>query len=182
MGVTQRGRSLVRIAEIVLAAPAANLDFQAIPADFRHLYLVGSVRSDVNAASDSVNLNLNNDTTNANYDRQHVQGAAAATTSQESLAAAAARSIGVCPGNTSPANHFAGLEIIVYDYKAAKFKVSHISSTAWTARTTGTLIVRDVMQGWASTAIVNRLTVLPTTGTNFAAGSAAVLYGMAGLV
>jgi hypothetical protein len=168
-----------KIAETVLGASATTIDFSSIPGTYKHLRILAVVRSDVAATSDSVNLVVNNDTTNANYDRQQLTAAGTTVAAAELLAGANARIIAACPAASSPASHFGSLELTVFDYTSTShFKMVHAELSYWAARSTGGLGIRKSVMGWASTAAITRLTLSPFTGPNFVSGSMASLYGI----
>ena len=167
------------ITETVLGVDTASFDFTSIPATYRHLLVVWSLRTDAAAAIDTASTNFNNDTTNANYDREFLQAAASSTTALEKLATTASRSGATITGNTAPASQFGHGQMLVHNYANVNFfKVASIEGSQWSARTTNGMLHYWNVMGWANTAAINRLTFTPVTGTNFKAQSVVALYGI----
>lgn len=166
------------IAETTLGASAANFDFTSIPSGYRHLMVVWLLRSDVSATSDSCLTSLNNDTTNANYDRQYFQAVASSTTAVAVNAGSGSRAGLQSTGATSPANQFGTGYLLVADYTSSQYKTVHGFGNAWTNRSSSTILMYHWVQGWANTAAVTRITIAPGTGSNFVSGSAVQLYGV----
>lgn len=178
-GVSYPIAGRVKLGTVVLGGAQATIDFASIPAGFEHLELVGELRTDVAAANDNPDLRFNNDSTNGNYYRQRLSIAAAATTAQEQLGTAAARQIvNGATGATAPANEFTHLRILVQDYAGSTLKQAYCELRYRVGNTTGLLAIGLVAIFWDSTAAVNRLTLAPTLGANFAAGSKVSLYGI----
>ncbi len=168
-----------QINETDLAGSAANFDLTSIPATYQRLFAVFQLRSDNNATNDNVSVSLNNDTTDANYDRLLAQAASASWTVTQTLAVAGSRRVAGVPAATALANSFATLELIIDNYASTTaVKVMMIRAVSWQARTTGGLVVTDQMIGWSNTAAVSRITVAPVTGSNWVSGCKASLYGL----
>lgn len=166
-----------KLAQIDLGSSQASIDIASIPATYRHLRLFTQIRTDAATTADVINLALNNDTTAANYDREFVQGAANTASATEGLTS---RVVGASPGASSPASHFGTLEITIMNYSSTSFyKIAQVTMSCWSSRSSGGLIVRQMVTAWANTAAVNRITLTSNTGgALFVAGSAASLYGL----
>jgi hypothetical protein len=177
-GDSPLGRVWFKIAETdVGGTPPANFDIQSIPATYQHLYVVCSLRSDVAATSDTISFAFNNDTTDANYDRESLRANTNTASATEILLS---RRNGSTAGASSPAGHTGVNEIFIANYaQTTLFKVARVSAVSWLARTTGGMIVQDGLVGWASTAAINRVTLAPVSGTHWAAGSTISVYGIA---
>lgn len=172
------GGGWILIEDIELAIAAATMDFQSIPTTFKHLIIMGSARSTVAATVDSITLRLNNDG-GANYDalRANIRHNAVLATA-ENLAATFMFAAQI-PGNTAPANNFAGFFVYIADYlDTNKFKDAVYSSSIMTGTTTGLIFVASGSGIWKNTAAVNRVTLGSETGPNFLADTRASLYGL----
>lgn len=168
------------IADILLGAPAALIDFTSIPATFAHLRVVCSLRGDTAVTGLATNVRFNNDVA-ANYSSElHTDSINVAAIS-ESLAATSGR-LGRCPGSTAPALEFATTIHEIADYRSvAKHKngVAQTSSRE-TAASGGMNLEIEAISWFAAVAVINQITIFPSSG-NFIAGSRATLYGMGGI-
>src|SRR5262245_15181751 len=77
--------AMVRIAEVVLAAPAATIDFSAIPATYRHLALIFRGRCDSAGNEQPAGLRFNGDAS-AIYDSVAIYGQGSSSAANEELA------------------------------------------------------------------------------------------------
>lgn len=169
----------IKLGSVVLAASTPTLDLANIPASCAHLEVIVLFRSDrAGAAGDDVNLAINGDTTDANYDRQYAQANISAASAQEAMGASGSRWIGRASAANAPANHFGQVKMLVTDYAGSAYKLVRAESSVWTARSSGGLFVRDAVVGWASTAAVNRITLAPALGSNLLTGSRMDVYGV----
>lgn len=177
---TFAGSGWYGLGQVTLSAVATSITFSAIPATYQHLKVIASLRTDrASNSTDNPLLTLNADTTDANYDRQRLSAAAASPTSSETLGAAGSRSLNTIPASTAAANHFGIHEILFPNYaNTSTHKLVMAHSFSWAVRTTGGLVVGMVVIGWASTEAIGTITLTPSLGTNFVAGSTASLYGI----
>ena len=165
-------RSMLKLAQVTLAAPAASLDFPSIPQTFQHLRLEAFLRSEAAATSHLCYLRTNGDST-AIYHGQYIQGAAGAVS-----AGAETNSTGFVfytSAASSPANHFGANVFDLPAYTTAYVKNCLIAGGLVTAPTA--LLKIDRFGYWGSVAAITRLT-LSTSSGNFAVGSRATLYGL----
>lgn len=154
------------IAETVLGASAASVDFTSIPATFRHLRVVWIGRSDrAGTGNDVMIMSVNNDTTNANYDEVN--------TLNSITASAADRSIAQLFAATSTASYFCGGYIDIPHYANTTTFKSMLSVFVKGAATNG-----SYMADWKSTAAISRLTFASANAANLIAGSRFALYGI----
>jgi hypothetical protein len=165
-------QGMVPIQRIELGAAAASIDFQNIPQNYHHLRLVITARGDAAAAAAGLLMRFNNDS-GANYDRQQIDGtdttvAASSTTAQTSAV------LGNIPAATALAGQTAAITCEIPNYGALSFfKGANIEAGM---RYTSPQRQASFAQ-WRSTAAINRITLLLTSG-NFVAGSVATLYGI----
>lgn len=169
---------LPTIATTELSAAASTIDFQSIPSTFRHLLLTGALRTDLAGTTDTVLLRINNDS-GANYDYLHAGIAhSASVVTAEGLAATSARIV-AAPGATAPANTFNAFEVVLPDYlEATQLHAWSFRGGLLVAATTGNIAVQQGTGRFRTAGAITRLTLLPGTGTNFAAGSYVSLQGI----
>jgi hypothetical protein len=109
------GRCLI---ETITNASAGEFDFTSIPAVFSRLILVADVRGDVTATSDILYLLFKEDTTAGDYHSQYV----ANITGVADVSKDDAPEIGVCPADSSPANSYGKLTIVIDNYADGHIK------------------------------------------------------------
>lgn len=165
------------IDEIDLDAVAATLSFQNIPDVYRHLELVLLGRTDyAGATSDIINMELNADTTAANYDSESVFGSTNSAGAGQSLLN---KRITQLPSSTAPANHGGNSIISIGHYARTDFfKTAFCQRTLWRARTTGNIIIGNEMLCWANAAAISQIDLKSNSGSNFVAGTICTLYGI----
>lgn len=166
--------SLVYIDEQTLAASAASIDFQNIPATYKHLVLMGDLRGDTAAATVNVWVRLNGDS-GANYDYEAL-AVDGASVSRYAADAAAQFLVGNAMASTGRANRFSGLRIEVPDYANTTREKSLLSHSV-SIQPGGARSMNSFGGQWRSTVAINRLTFLPSVG-NFVAGSRLTLYAL----
>jgi len=169
--------SMARLADVLLAADAANIDFQNIPQTYAHLLLAGAVRTTAAVLLDSLFMRINGDA-GASYHTHGVLGSNN-TVSAFSLVAGQSLSIAGMPGASAPAGIQGKFMLWMPGYTRANG--AGWVSVAW-ALTGGTAAgFNNMLRGghWAGSTAVNRLTVLSTAG-QLASGSRVTLYGLRG--
>jgi len=163
------GGFATKIAEVLLGATTATIDFTSIPATFRHLQLIVMGRCDANAAE--MWMQLNGDATAANYQTILVNNSG--TTPNGGTVTQ--RRIGTPAGSSAPANKPASSLVDLPNYRDTTFHKT------WFARCVGfngASYLMEVDAGWwANAAAINRITLLPSLG-NLVAGSYAALWGI----
>lgn len=162
------------IADSTLGADG-TFDFQNIPATFKNLHILTSLRTDNAATFDRVYCRLNNDS-GANYDYILVELRNAATAFVEGLGTTEIW-IAQCAGSTSVASDFAVSEITMIDYLASKNKDILTYGGNRGSAATGLIRLYNFYTHWRSTSAINRITIYPGIGTNFKAGSRIQIYG-----
>ena len=153
----------------------ASWDVTSIPQTYNNLELVLYARGDGAASNITVSVRFNNDSA-ANYDNQSIQGNQAAT---QATGVEAGTSAGVAdiPGSTAPATH-SGLTLIdIPSYTATTFFKNGTSRGGSRCVAASTFLSQDRFIQWRSTAAINRITVLPSSG-NFITGSRFSIYGV----
>lgn len=165
----------------VLGAPAANIDFQSIPATYMELMLVWYGRTSAAVVLGQLAIRFNNDS-GANYsDASYYTNDPAVTgfTTLENLSGQSSGSLGAMLGTSAGSAVNMGSGVIhVPGYAGTTFQKNAIAD--YYVPPTGANTQQD--RGfagclWQSSAAINRVTIFPRSG-NFVAGSRAVLYGL----
>lgn len=166
------------ISDTILLASAANFDITGIPATYRSLKLIATLRSDRAAVyTDSVKLKINNDGGN-NYFGFLEWGPPAAGSSEQVAAGGPYFVHYTCAAST-PASWFSNLDILLPDYANTVTYKSWLSVGGSPNRNAaGQIFIYRGTGLWTSTAAINRITIYPTTGPNFITGSRCTLYGI----
>lgn len=165
------------LSDTTLSAAATTIDFSAISGGYTHLRLVARLRTDRGAATDNIQLRLNNDS-GANYYVQYVDGNASGASAGEVLGATSAFSAHA-PGGSATADRFGIVDLLIPFYAETTAQKAFQSDVFDPSGTGSGSLSRWAYGGvWASTAAVTRITLLPAVGPNFVAVSRAVLYGI----
>jgi len=155
---------------VVAAGGQVNFDLSSIDAgyDVIKIFIQGS--SEVAAATDSLVIAFNNDTTNANYYRAQVGQSNQSVSGSE----AEDRYIGKLGGATAAIN-VSQSEITIINYAGSLQK----SATCLTTMRSGAtdIELRNWTLFWESTSAINRITITPDSGSDFAAGTLCVIVG-----
>ena len=178
-GTAWRYHGAVLLAESVLSAPATNVTFSNIPADFRHLRIEGCGRSD-NTTDDmtAVRCQCNADTTAGNYDhamQMVVNGTAFAAQSTGALTY-----MTVCriPTNKAGAASDGGGFIVDFPrYRQASFRKTFLSQ--WFGRyAPGNLEYASGGGQWRSTSAITSIKFGLGGTDSWDTGSTFSLYGL----
>ena len=162
-----------------LLAADGTFDFQSIPATFRHLQAFAYLRSDQAATVDATRIRFNNDAT-ANYDSYGLffNGTTPSITGTENLGATAMVADQGTVGNSAAVGLWSALVFSLPHYAGANNKIMEVlAGLKWGIATNNQRVVQSSCN-WRSNAAVNRVTFLPSGGTNFKAGSRVTLYGV----
>lgn len=164
------------ISDTLLAAAAASIDIQNIPASFRHLLLVGYFRDTSGNSVDTLLARLNNDS-GANYDDQRMN-ASAGTVSAGELFGQTSADVGQATGGAATANQYAPMVLFIPHYANATQNKALLSLQGnKSSALTGGLTIAAKVAFWRSNAAINRLTLTPAAGS-LALDSRATLYGL----
>ncbi len=149
-----------------LLVDTASVTFSAIPAttfdgNIEALSILLYGRSDRAAIDDDVDIEINGDAEDANYERQFVVGIGAAITAGR----ASTRELPIVPGNTAGANIFGGGDVLIPDHVNTSRHKARFSVAGTTAA------VRLFSTRWKNVAAVTSVTVRPRNGTVFRAGT-----------
>jgi hypothetical protein len=161
------------------AGTAASFDFTSIPATYVDLKVVLSVRAGsggggTSAAWDNMRVSFNGGASDANLTYKALSSADVGT--PISIAGTVGL-IGWTTYSGATANTFASGEIYIPNYTGSFNKV--YMSDAFTENNAAAGVGALVAGLWSSTAVINRITVIPNPGTsNWQQYSSAYLYGL----
>jgi hypothetical protein len=170
------GGGLVRLFDTTLGASAPNIDLTPIPAGYANLLAYYCLRTDRAALNDNVIARLNGDS-GANYFTQAANATAAANAAGEGLATGSPV-LGLAAAATAPANRFGTGAILLPNYAGTSHKTAIVPAHLSWGVGTGTEFIQIAGVTWANVAAVTQLTLSPSTGPNFVAGSRVTLYGL----
>ena len=149
---------------------AATIDFTSIPATYTDLKLVCSLRSDrAGNVKDTINLKINNVTTNLS--QRYLQGNGSAATS-----GSLSNYWGETAAATATANTFGSIEFYFPNYASANYKSFSVESVMEDNATLGIIVLAAGL--WSNTTAINQLTIYPVNGTEWDQHSSATLYGI----
>lgn len=155
---------------IVPAGGQATIDFNNIPQNFEALLLHVYARTDVAAVTDAVAFSFNNDVNPVFYDFQQLLGQAGAVNSGS---VAAGLDWLYITGNTEGEGEYSGGSILIPAYTQTE---RHKHAIKLNGRTRNLLVVASLR--WESLNAITRITLTPSTGPNFLAGSIFELEGV----
>lgn len=158
----------MQIAYKKLAANASTVVL-ALPSGWRDAELCSLARSAVGATLDGLNVQINSDSTAANYDRQQLNGKATTVAAAQS---AASREIAEIPGDSATANVFGGSVTHIPEY--AKTDRHKELLTMYGA---GEAAVGLISHRWESPDAIALLTISAASG-DLMAGSVFRVYGI----
>lgn len=162
----------------------ANFDLTSLPATFRHLRLRLFLRSTA-AAADNVYLRLNNDSTATNYFSASTYAHSTALVTGTQRLGGTGTAIEMhraCATDTAgvPSTMRSAVDVMLWDYaQTGKYRLISWNGGAFTDDSNNTFGHLLGSGFWINTAdAINRLTILPVSGSNWKAGSAYALYGV----
>lgn len=167
--------ALTRIAQVVLAAPAASIAFATIPNTYENLILqiVGAMSGAV--GGEVVGIQLNGDT-GGNYDWYLMRSNVGGTGATGGAGSTSARCMWL-PGSSAQALSSGSAALRLNAYARAVLRKTIMSTNTSPEGTDGTAY--DGFYGggqWRSTAAITDILLTPANG-NFVVGSVATLYG-----
>ncbi len=178
---------LVLICDSTLGSDTASFDTNTIlggniPATYKHLMIVASLRSDrASNTEDPALLQINADSTAGNYKSQRLLGSGTTVSTDTSDGTRAGLFLGSATAASAPANSFASVTVNIPDYlSTANLKLCLSEMSAY-FDTTAPKMDRAAQSGvWLGTpAAVTRLTLIPQAGTKWKTNSRFTLYGLA---
>lgn len=152
---------------------AGTWDVSSIDQSYDHLEIIlSNARCTANSSGSvqNVQMSINNDTTDANYDEIQIQD----QNSTVSGGTNSTRNTGVVPGDDATAGRVALIRVFIPNYAGSTYKAYHAEMS--TLNTTSFLIFRYF--AWKSTSAINRVTVVVNNATNtFVTGSRLQIIG-----
>jgi hypothetical protein len=163
---------LIQTASITTSTPSITIDVSQL-GYYKHLKLVTSVRTDRADVDDWVSLRFNSAT--SGYAWRTVGGNGSTAVTGSTLPASYLRAARAS-GATAASNLFGCSEVDILDF-ANSFKNKTIQSLTGVIVSGFTTVSAD--SGiWFSTAPITSITLYPSYGSNFAAGSRVSIYGV----
>jgi len=171
---------LVKLAMVELSGSATTMDFSTIAQTYKHLLLIGSVRTDHTGSNfDTIRMRVNNNSTADDHVSQRLYGVAAAAAASEYVTDETSAVVGFCTSADATARYFGGFHIHIYDYaNANKAPIWSCKNTVADGVATGDILVYELGGMLDVAGAVTRLTFLPGAGTNFVEHSLISLYGI----
>lgn len=160
------------IEKTTLGSSQANVSFDLIPATYTHLKLLISARSESGATtSDGLKCYFNGSNSSLTYQRLFSNGSGIYADSG-SLGLA-----GICTSNGQTSATFGNSELNVFNYTSSNYKSFSADGVAESDGATDyqSQLLSSI---WSSTAIINEITFITETGSNFMSGSSFYLYGI----
>jgi hypothetical protein len=161
--------------QVVAGSVAANIDFSSIPATYESLVLELMGAGDAAALAVNALMRFNNDSgADYYYQLDYANGATPAGAASSGVTSGR---IGVLSAASAGSTNVGAIRVQIPNYARTIFRKQYIAQGGrFGAGDTGS---EDVYGMWASTAAINRITLLLSSG-NFALGSVATLYGVKG--
>lgn len=172
------------ISTTVLSSAQSSVTFSGLgtsAAAYKHLQIRYTARSS-RAVSypDSVGLQVNGDTTVANYKWHLVGGDSANVASYNGSLSPAGLFVGAAAGGSSNTNAFAANIVDILDF-ASTNKNKTVRTLGGSSASTGfDNEIRLYSSLWLSTSAITSLVIALTSGNNFVTGSRFSLYGSKG--
>jgi hypothetical protein len=174
-GGTQDPCGFQEIETIVADGASVNIDFQNIPATFKHLKIVGQGRVLGAVVETTLDVRFNNDN-GANYNEQTNKGENAASVAASAVGQTAF-TIGQVVGANGIANHASSLFFEVPDYAGTTFFKTIVGMLAHIPNVTvADFSIVQFAGLWEDTTAINRVTLISGSG-NWTTGSTFTLYG-----
>lgn len=167
------------ISDTTLSANAANFDITGISGSFKHLLVVGYLRTDRASTDDQLGVRFNADT-GSNYDSYDVvsKNVGPSFTPAEYFANSSARFDNSICADNAPAHTFSTVVLVIPHYAgAANNKLFDFTSTIKTGTTNTNVRVAQGLGAWRSNSAITQVTLLPIAGTVFKSGSRVTLFG-----
>lgn len=168
-----------RLFDQTLVASAASFDIQNIAQTCSHLKLVSYLRDDGAGTTWSFAYVLINNDNGAHYDPQlvYASGSGAPINGGVNVNQFFAYA-GIEAEGASTADRFGESEISIPNYRGAHHKIVRAEGYASTSGAIAGIAHVWLGTTWTQVAAINRITILPGSGSNFVAGSRVTLYGL----
>ena len=168
-----------KIAETELSGSATTIDFSDIPQTYKHLKIIGSVRGDQAATTDTVRMRVNNNSTADDHAHQILLGIGATAAAAEGVTDQTSAEVAIVSGASATARYFGSFELTISDYTDANKAPIWISNNSLVIGVaTSNLYVRQYTGVLDVAGAVTRLTFFPGGGSNLVEHSIISLYGI----
>jgi hypothetical protein len=177
-GANGGGTSYESIATTTVSTAVSSVTFSSIPSTYTHLQIRYLAKTSRSAVNDYAKLEINGDTTVANY-RSHTLngdgGSAYAGTTANAI------EIGGFPGNTNASMFGAGVLDFLDYTNTNKYKtIRTLSGFNQNSATAATNWIGLDSGLWMSSSAITSIKITPGTGPNFVEYSSFALYGIKG--
>ena len=161
------------------AGGTSTITFSSIPSTYTHLQVRLIARSAYGSVSEAIRLRFNGDTATSSYSDHLVFGDGASVSTDYDVQSVSGINVHRIPAATSTASVFGGIVIDLLDYaNTNKYKTLR-SLGGWDANGSGRIILNSGLWGNSGSAI-SSITIVTSTGNNFAEYSSFALYGIKG--
>jgi hypothetical protein len=171
------------LADYPLGSNQSDITFSNIPGTFRHIRVLGKLRSDRASGGESVGIRLNGDSTSSNYYSGRAIVSFDSANAEEVVTSehmgASYWSLTGCCGDNAPSNAFGSIDYFFADYVSNQNKsISCLGEHLDTTASEG-MKIELAAGSWADTSPIRSIQLYPLAGgTVWLAGSRATLYGM----
>jgi hypothetical protein len=177
-GAAAGANSYESISTVTVSTAVSSITFSSIPATYKHLQIRYLAKTSRAAVNDYAKLEINADTTAANY-RSHTLNADGA--SVYAGTAANATEIGGFPGNTNASMFGVGILDFLDYTNTNKYKtIRMLDGFDQNSASTGAAYVALESGLWMSSSAITSIKITPGTGPNFVQYSSFALYGIKG--
>lgn len=179
MWVTSSGGPITVIAETVLTAAAAGINFASLPNTYRSLLITVSGRFDGTAVATDLHLRFNGDSTNV-YAFQY-DYVAASTSSPNAVNPTSYILAGVFPGGGAVAGAAGSAQILIPNFNSTAHQKTVLTESYRRVGTAAADQGRLAGAGtYFATAVPTSVMLFTSGGQNLVAGTTATLYGIKG--
>lgn len=167
------------IASVTVGAGGTTaVTFSSIPSTYKHLQIRGIARSAWANVSDQCRIQVNGDTTAANYAIHFMRGDGSSATAEGYTSQGNWNTASAATGANAGANMFGAVVIDVLDY-ADTNKYKTMRSLGGNERN-GSGDINLASSLWLQTSAINSISIKNVTGTNWVQYTSFALYGIKG--
>lgn len=178
--LSSSGGAMTLLADDLKASAEADFDFTSISGSYKALIVFYKLKSDDTTASADFSLMTFNNDTGSNYSYRQVNGNTSwSFTNGDNQTSMRLASAATEQTSTDDPNAFSQGRFIIYDYaNTDNWKVFSAEGVYLQDALTSRLQHQHNKGVWESTSAINRITVVPTNGSNWAAESRMTIYGV----
>lgn len=178
--VTPQSGALIPIAQVVVGTAQATITFPNIPQTYQDLRLLVAGQSTASAVYEDLHAILNGDSS-ANYHHQQQTTNGSTASAADSGGTVAYALLGHLSGQTAPAGAVGAVETLLPNYATPLFRKPFLSREMFEqSDASGGIYEIQIFGTWRSTAPITSIALSLISG-NFAVGTVATLYGIAGV-